>query len=275
MIHVDQIQRSLQIKGSGRRSAGHEAALEHIRQANQLSQELGGTDKDVKSFFFRLTPASRQKVLDLYGKKYGTDAKRYAEETMPKWRSGQVAMSGMVAERLFNLLPPLMPIETKYMLTESLWQHVGPSSTKNFYVGKEANPAQISHAVANHLEEVVVRYEIPSQMQKRFDWLAQGDVGVKQQLLNHFREQEKLLLCGALELQLPTLLNHLNSNAGANTTSVREVVQVGKHTVNIEVCEGLGEAISDVVPRRANASSDSSWIWWLVGAGLLALMFMG
>ena len=36
------------------RSAGLERALQHIEEAKQLTRELGGTDKDVKEYFFSL-----------------------------------------------------------------------------------------------------------------------------------------------------------------------------------------------------------------------------
>ena len=41
-------------KSYGNRSVGLERALKHIREAETLSSELGGTDKDVKEYFFSL-----------------------------------------------------------------------------------------------------------------------------------------------------------------------------------------------------------------------------
>ena len=49
-----------------KRSAGHQKAIEHIRAAKALSTELGGTDKDVKEYFFNLS----QKQLGLILNKY-------------------------------------------------------------------------------------------------------------------------------------------------------------------------------------------------------------
>ena len=105
----------------GSRSVGHERALQHIKEAEQLSQELGGTDKDVKAYFFSLPTHQLRTILDAYEAKYGRKPREYAEVTLPKWRSGRVKMSGMNASRLFNLLPPRMPLPEKYKLTENLW----------------------------------------------------------------------------------------------------------------------------------------------------------
>lgn len=45
---------------------GHERARQHIEDARRLSAELGGTDKDVKEYFFSLPPHSLRLILDAY-----------------------------------------------------------------------------------------------------------------------------------------------------------------------------------------------------------------
>lgn len=246
------------------RSVGYERALEHIREAEVLSRELGGTDQDVKQYFFSLSPAQLREILDKYERKYGMYAREYAEKTLPSWRSGKVHMSGMVAERLFNLLPPMMPLEAKFRLTESLWKHVGPSSNKKYYVGHDVNIEEISQRVKEHLEEVVTHYQIPSSMEERFNWLSHGDVGIKQQLLNHFQQLEKQLLSHALEIELPILLNHLNSEKGNLTTNITQVLKVGKHEVQVIVNDGVS-GVSEIAPARPSENIDYSWIWWVAG----------
>jgi hypothetical protein len=100
---------------------GRERAMAHIAAANRLSSELGGTDKDVKTYFFELPPEALRNVLDEYQHQYGLTKRAYAETTIAKWKSGRVQMSGEVAERLYSLLPPRMPLAVKYRLTEGLW----------------------------------------------------------------------------------------------------------------------------------------------------------
>src|SRR5687767_12306685 len=93
---------------------GIERARQHIAEAQALSAELGGTDEDVKQYFFTLSPEKLSLVLDAYQRKHGLERRVYAEQTLPRWRSGRVHMSGMVASRLYSLLPPLMPLEAKF-----------------------------------------------------------------------------------------------------------------------------------------------------------------
>ena len=248
----------------GQRSIGHEKALEHIREAEALTRELGGTDKDVKKYFFSLSRNQLNGILDKYERQYGSSARDYAEKTLPKWKSGEVHMSGMVAERLFSLLPPTMPLESKFQLTESLWRHVGPSSSKTYYIGLNADIEQVSQTVKQHLEDVVIHYQIPSSMEARFNWLSQGDVEVKQKLLNYFRQQEKLLLAEALRSQLPILKSHLNSDKGSLTTHAAQVLKVGKHEVKVVITEGV-DGITETAPRIKSGDSDYSWIFWVLG----------
>ena len=260
--------RSGRYRSYGGRTIGHEIALEHIRKAEALSRELGGTDQDVKNYFFSLPKSQLKGILDKYEQQYGKSAREYAERTLPKWKSSKVHMSGMVAERLFNLLPPIMPLETKFQLVESLWKHVGPSSTRTYYIGPDADLEELSRKVKEHLQEVVIDYEIPDYMEARFDWLSQGDVGVKQQLLNYFRQQEKLLLSKALRTQLPILMNHLNSEKGILTTHVAQILKVGKHEVQIIVNERV-HGISEIAPGILGVERDYSWIWWVIGIIIL------
>src|SRR5436305_370445 len=76
---------------------GLERALHHIREAKDLSHELGGTDEDVKRYFFDLSSEELRRILDEYEREHGKAAREYAETTIPAWRSGSRKMSGQNA----------------------------------------------------------------------------------------------------------------------------------------------------------------------------------
>lgn len=255
------------------RTTGHERAKQHIQEAKDLSGELGGTDRDVKEyFFFKMSDKERNEFLDIYGRSYGQKAREYAEKTLPDWRSGKRHMSGKNAARIYRLLPPMMPLEAKYRLVESLWEHVGPSSHKTYYVGRDAVPGEVVGVVRGHLEDVVVQYTIPDSMESRFRWLSGGDVGIKQQLLNYFRQRQKDLLTVELDQKLPILLNHLNSPGGVRTTHVAQVLNVGKHRVTVKVDERVS-GITESAPVSVPKNDDNRWLWWVAG-GLLVVGFL-
>jgi hypothetical protein len=60
------------------------------------------------------------------------------------------------ASRLFNLLPPLMPLQQKYELITNLWAHCDPSSKKMLRVGLDATMDDILNQIRQHIEGIVV-----------------------------------------------------------------------------------------------------------------------
>ena len=266
-------------------SYGLERALQHIEEAKQLTEELGGTDQDVKEYFFNLTGAERNAVLETYGKKYGASAREYAQATIPKWKSGQVTMSGLVGSRLFNLLPPRMPLADKYRLTENLWRHVGPSSKRRLRVGLDADVDAVVLAVSAHIDEVVTHYKIPDNLERRFEWLSAGDVGVKQELLNHLRQKEKSLVVNGAREQLPIMLSHMNSTDSEHTHRLAQVLKVGKHELELLIDKSTNgvqlerqptAAPRTVRPATPDSAPDLTWLWWIIGIiGLMWLFSLG
>ncbi len=257
---------------------GLERALEHIREAEELSRELGGTDKDVKKYFFSLPSQELREVLNAYGRKYGSDKQSYAEQTFHKWKNGERKMSGLVAGRLFYLLPPRMPMKDKYSLVENLWKEYCPRSNKVLLIGANANEQEIIETIRSHLFDVVVNYDIPDPLQRRFNWLAAGDVNVKQQLLNYLHQKEKDLIVHAMKHRLPVLLKHLREH-GSITHKMDQQIIIGKHKLDLKFDpKKSGIKLQDPAvyqPSRISASeSDWGWLWWvIIGAAIIYFIY--
>jgi hypothetical protein len=254
---------------------GREIARQHVEEARRLSQELGGTDEDVKQYFFALPKAQLNRILNLYESRYGPQKRQYAQQTINRWRTGQRRMSGEVASRLYNLLPPLMPLEAKYRLITNLWHHVGPSSKKTLRVGLDANIEDVLGMVKQHMNEVVVRYKIPGNLERRFDWLSTGDAHVKQDLLNYLREMEKSLVVEGARAQLPVLLAHLMSEQGKQTHRLAQILQIGKHELELAVDKTMsGVVLVDRMPIGGSGfhlgeTGKWTWVWWVLAATLV------
>ena len=262
------------------RSAGHERALEHIREAKKLTQELGGSDQDVKKYFFSIPPRQLREIFDEYENKFGTKAREYAEETFPKWRDGRVQMSGMVASRLFRLLPPRMPLAEKYKLTENLWRHTGPKSHKILRIGLDSEVEDVVMAIHDHIERVVIDYKIPETLERRFEWLSAGDIDVRQRLLNHVRQMEKALVIDGARKQVPIMLEHLHGSEGQYTHRLAQVLEIGKHKLEIlvdKVTTGVKLEEPSAVSTKASVTGSSGfgygWVWWLI-VGAVILFFV-
>lgn len=216
-----------------RKKDGLAEARQHIREAKELSGLLGGTDQTVKKYLFNLPNDELTVVLKEYGGIYSEQAEEYARETIPRWASGKVQMSGMVAERLYKLLPPRMPLSTKFEIAEELWRHVGPSSHKVLRFGETASYSQLATTIEDYITDVVDNYTIPDSLQNRFDWLAGNDIEVKQQLLNHLQNLDKRLVIQAATVQAKSMLEHLSSDKSGFTQLYSHTVEVGKHQLQL------------------------------------------
>jgi hypothetical protein len=246
-------------------SYGRERALEHIADAKRLTGELGGMDQEVKAYFFSLPPPELSAVLDEYEQAYGSSARQYAAYAIPKWRAGRVQMGGVVAERLFNLLPTRMPLAVKYKLVEGLWRHVGPSSTYRLPVGPDVDVAQVVEFARSKITEFAVEYKIPADLERRFDWLAAGDVTVKQMLLSHIQEIEKAVAVEAVRAQLPVMLEHLRS-AGSHTGRLAQIIHVGKHELEIVLDKAKTEIVTDWQFRTilSGSTDNNKMLTWII-----------
>lgn len=258
------------------RDAGYEAAMQHIEEARQLTIELGGTDQDVKQYFFSLPANERMKVLDAYGREFGRDKQSYAEKTFNDWKSGRRKMSGLVATRLFRLLPPRMRLKKKYELVESLWRHLGPISSATFTVGSDVAADEVIRKVTEHTISVVTEFEIPENFERRFEWLAAGDVSVRQKLLNHFQELERQAIIFGAQQQVPAVMEHLASSSSRLTQSAVQDLKIGNHNIRLEFSrDTLGIIEGSIRPKHAPADGDGSWLGWIVGAAIIiGLLFM-
>jgi hypothetical protein len=257
-----------------REDIGREYARMHVEAFNRLTEELGGSVKDVQEYFFALSPRELRIILAAYEKAYPGKGK-YAEQTIAKWRTGRRRMSGLVAERLFALLPPRMPLAQKYRLIENLWNHVGPRSKKTLRVGLDASIDQILEAVKTHIEEVVIQYKIPIQLERRFDWLSENDVGVKQEFLNHLRQLEKSLVVDGARIRLPELLAHLRGEAGRLTHRVADVLKIGNHELELLI-EKTASGVAVVEPYvalRSPVTASFKWLWWAAAAIVVLYIF--
>jgi hypothetical protein len=259
----------------GSYDAGHQAAKRHIEEAKRLSHELGGTDKDVKNYFFTLSNTQLASILKDYGKLYGRGSLDYAIKTMPKWRSGRTQMSGLVASRLYNLLPPRMPMSAKYELVKTLWGKYSPHSHKVLTIGSDANPHEVMGVAEKHILDTIKEYSIPDPLQKRFKWLAGDDVGLQQQLLNHFLELEKKQAVEAIRVQQPIMLKHINqSNDSIHHLS--QTVEIGSHRFDLVFSANeSGVQLENPQPYRPSVSEGSDWggvLWWIAGIVFLIIL---
>jgi hypothetical protein len=188
-------------------------------------------------------------------------------------------MSGLVASRLFNLLPPLMPLEAKFDLVDSLWRHVSPSRKRLIVAGRSTPIDQITEAVILEVRGLSTNWEIPTTMKNRFNWLAQQDSETYENLLQHIKEVERLQGEKILQEQIPVLKNKFDMELSDTASRMSYEIVVGRQTVELRLLEGA-QSISVgawsppyKVTKPNNVSTLESGIpLWLWVVGLVAIV---
>ena len=237
---------------------------------------MGGTVSDVKKYFFSLNNTQLDAIFAAYSSRYGPSKEEYARYAFSRWRSGFIQMSGLVAKRLFEFLPPRMPIATKLELAGNVWRHFGTSSSRHLTVGPNADPHLVIDRIRETLTKVIQDYNIPENVKNRFDWLAGGDVSVKEHLLNYFRQMDKKIATDSLNEQLPVLQAQMRNHSG-HTGSIHTKIQIHKHSVQIRIDPRLGAEFREGQPERKVSTSSSTYgvIWFLVlAAVVVAIIYL-
>lgn len=222
-------------------------AEKHIEAFRKLENELGGSIHDVKQYLYSLSDEELIPIFDQYEyivslekqkKKDGSlSARLYAEKTLKKWKSGEVEMSGIVAERFFKILPIFMPLDIKYKLIESLYNHLEEQSPdeliKNFYIGYDVDIKQLQKEINNFFEESLISKIQHQSLENRFNWLSQNDSILKLQLINYFNELKKNILLEELEPTLKILLSKIHSSNGKYVSELEHSITIRKKTAKV------------------------------------------
>lgn len=252
--------------------SGVDYARGHLAQAIAFSREIGGNDKDVKEYFFSLPADELDIILTDYGKKFGEQPENYARRTFHAWKTGARGMSGLVAKRLFELLPHHMPLSQKYKLAENVWHHFGPMSSHYYTIGPAADIDTLANIVAEKLDATVTAYTIPEHIKNRFLWLAAGDVNITEHLLNHFRQAQKKLAIQKLWLEISVLQQQVQNHPD-KTEIARSEIRVHKHTISISVNKKFADKIKETPSRYASSQANFGCILWFI-FGVFFLFFL-
>lgn len=258
-----------------RSNYGREAAQKHIADAHRLSERLGGMDQEVKDYFFSLSRDQLAQVFKSYGDKYGEQKRSYAVATFTKWRDGTVYMSGLVAERLFDFLPPIMPIHLKLRIVEGLFENSGLAKSDYVLAPQNTHPSKIISFVGTHFFKDIEAQQIANELKSQFNWLAGEDAMVAEQILQHSLK----LTVEAKKEATAAIMQQMDRDRAANNDVIREVVstiRVRKHEVHIKRTEVVEEIVSvgkssfDRGGRKPENSSgsDFAWLIWLAVIGV-------
>lgn len=226
-----------------KKSKNYDAAKAHIESAKRLSQELGGTDSDVKKWFFNLSEDNLKRIFEDYKSKHGSEAYKYAIKTYPKWQAGKTNMSGLVAERLFSILPKYMTIKEKYKLVDSLWDHVSPKEQSIILIGNITPINESIKIIKNEIMNLSTNWKIPEGLKKRFIWLDSDDSNIYESFLSHIKENEKRQASFIIENQIPVLEKKFKEDWMDVSQNLKYEIIIGKQKITVIIGNTESETV--------------------------------
>jgi hypothetical protein len=210
----------------------------------QLTALYGGADEAVRRIFFGLDTPTLRRFFDAYERAHGAGPRRYAEGVYRRWKSGAVAMSGEVSERLLKLLPAFLTFEQKYQLVAHLIRNTCPAARLRVDVsavdGLEACAGALVRAI-----EGARRLTLPDAVLARLRWLAGQDAVAARTLLAQVLEHESAIIARQAQDELGRLL--------AAGSAAPETVCRAEHVVHF-----VGVVVEITVTRRSQTMNQSS-----------------
>lgn len=208
-------------------------ASTHISQRNALSSTFGGIDKDVERLFLALGRDDLDDLLEEYAEQYGDAPAQYARDTFPKWKNGTVRMSGKVAERLLNLVPPRLPLSDRFDLVKKLRQKNFRRTFRTVHTSPEAWHADLVPAIKSLVEHGQTA-AISDAIKDRVDWLADGDTAAAERLLDQAMHEEARLRLAYLETEFSRLEQMIAAMNGLET-QVSHTLELPQGTISVYI----------------------------------------
>lgn len=148
-------------------------------KATILERKFGGAAEEITRAFYAMEAFKMDALLGKYGQLYGDKAEAYARKTMPKWRSGEVKLSGQTMERLIQLVPPYLTPQKRLELLELiLKRHHREPETQHIQVNvkkPEEGLAEIDRALQRISATDELAF-IPAEVMDTAKWLYADDV---------------------------------------------------------------------------------------------------
>lgn len=204
-----------------------------VSKREELTTTFGGIDRDIERLFLSLHQEDLEELLEVYEEEFGRSAANYARATFPKWKAKKVKMGAKVAERLLNLVPPLLSPGERFELVKKLRKvnfrkvrrhvHTRPESWREDLV-------PVIRDVVEHGSTAV----ISEAVKRRVSWIANGDVAAAEQLLLAAEKDEAITRLAYLQDEFQRL-DAIIAQLGDAKTSVSHSIDIPQGTINLHI----------------------------------------
>ena len=254
-------------------------ALRHIQEAEEFNIRTYGADRIIKNYFFNMSPELREKVFREYGRIYGPERLDYARDTYEKWKTGQVKMSGMVAKRIFDLMPRYLTPEQRMSVVEYIWRKLRRHDSVYFRFSPVVTASDLQRKLQGYLEEHVKTREVPEDLKKEFSWLSSEDTAVYEKLLNRFLDLDRQRILTTVRLTMQKVQQFLrNPDNAVYLQKFEQTVKTDGLEIHLLFDPGVeGVSITSHDPRfRRSSTAEDNYMGWgcLVIIVIVSLLIM-
>jgi hypothetical protein len=136
-----------------------------------------------------LNENSLNQLLKLYKESFGTGAARYARKTYQKWKDGKVRPNRQTFERFLLHLPKVMSYELKCEVLRHFMQEFCAKENHSLTVYTDDWEKPLTPLVKQLIEKPY-QAELPSEVQKKLTWLADGEMQSAREILRQAQIEE-------------------------------------------------------------------------------------
>ena len=204
----------------------------HQSERSRLSSQFAGIDREIESIFLNLKSHSLNGLLLKYGKQHGKSAESYARKTYPKWKRGEVKLSGQTAQRLLELVPPFLSTEKRYELVKKLRDKYAKKGSA--YVS--ASIYDWREKIADEVNKMVEdrrAFDFNETLKNRATWLTSGDTENAKKILNALDEEEAKIRASYLESEFKRIESFIATVE--NTESITHTLEIPHGTVTLSI----------------------------------------
>jgi hypothetical protein len=243
-----------------RNDASQRARAAHVKAAKEFSDTVGAADIIVKQAFFGLSDHARNVLFDRYEHAHGKSARTYAQQNVIQWQTNQRRMSGIVARRLFDLMPPMMDATEKHQVVELIWKRYGPYSKHFVLIGPNADVDAVMKDIEKYFSGLEILHAIPEELEKKFSWISNNDVTLKQQLLNYFMEKQLENALQSARLFIEMIIQAISALDDVEIKKLQHCITIGNHCLELHAQSELdGYSLTALdpmaLPRHVNTMS--------------------
>ncbi len=216
-----------------RRRRWHSYGSYVVSKRHELTTTFGGIDRDIERLFLNLDRDDLEDLLEIYEEEFGRSAASYARATFPKWKSRTVKMGAQVAERLLNLVPPLLSQDERFELVKKLRLANFRKVRRSVHTGPETWRQDLGPVIRDVVEHGSTAV-ISEAVKQRVSWLANGDVAAAEKLLLAAEKDEALTRLAYLDRELKRL-EAMIAQLGDVNTSVSHSIDLPQGTIDVYI----------------------------------------